>query len=262
MMKPDTSEWKPITREHAASTGWIFRDNGYGTITRALDEWIITDREQRSFMTFSLMLANAHWTKISDQVATMPTFDSGPDHSDLLFDRLDGLMPHDYEWMLFSGILKDAVTAYEVYLANAMDEVLLRQGLQRKDKSTAPSRLELEGFYAVLGLKPQAQGVSHVVRLRNLLTHVRGRLHNSKERARYGRGSGVFVGDIAHLDERRVLRHMETLGRAIHRLDPVLWAYAWKRGSQIPPELIITETVEEAPPRNPGLERFADLVPE
>lgn len=261
-MKPETSEWKPITREHAVSRGWVFRDDGYGRITRALDEWIITDREQRSFMSVSLTLANAHWNKVSDQIASMPTFNDCPDHADLLFDRLDGLMPHEYEWMLFSGVLKDAVTAYEVYLTHAMDEVLRNQRLQRTDQTTAPSRLELEAFYTVLGLKPRAGSVAHVIGLRNMLSHTRGKLHTSKERARYGHGRGSFSAEVAHLDQRTVIRHMETLKRATHRLDPVLWTYAWKQKNQIPRKLILSEAVEEAPPLDPKLKRFAGLVPD
>jgi hypothetical protein len=252
-----------MTRERAEGSGWVFRDDGCGTITRALDEWIITDRDQRAFMEASLTLATAHWSKISEEVTTMPISDGGPDHADLLFDRLGGLMPDEYEWMLLSGVLKDAVTAYEVYLTNAMDEVLRSQGLQRNDQTRTPSWEQFDAFYAILGLKPRAHGVSHVVRLRNVLTHVRGRLRTKKDRARYGQeSSGMFSSDVAHLDEKSVTRHMGTLGRAACELDPVLWAYAWKRANQIPRELLITEAMDETPPPDPDLEQFADLVPD
>ena len=104
--------------------------------------------------------------------------------------------------------------------------------------------------------------MSHVVGLRNVLTHVRGRLRTKKERARYGQGSGVFGPDVAHLDEKSVTRHMATLGHAACELDPVLWAYAWQRANQIPHELLITEAMGETPPPDPDLEKFADLVPD
>jgi hypothetical protein len=208
------------------SAGWRDSDNGCGTVTQAYDEWFFVDRDMRQFMNTTLRLAternDAEWAHVMSQ----PAWDGGPDPVDAFYDRLGGLMPHDYEWMLLAAVLRDAVTAYEVYLGKANDEVLKSHGLKRRRSDRTPGWPEFEHRYGLLGLRPKPADVKHIIDLRDLLTHRRGELRTEEDRSRFADQDESF-GGLAHLTEQSVLGYLDVLGQNVRDVDPVMWAYGW-----------------------------------
>jgi hypothetical protein len=227
MTEDATSAWRPLTRGEAISAGWMDSDIGCGTVTRAYDEWFYVDRDMRQFMSTTLRLAternDAEWADVMRQ----PAWDGSPEPVDVFYDRLGGLTPHDYEWMLLAAVLRDAVTAYEVYLGKAFDEVLNRHGRKRRQSDRTPGWRELERSYALLGLKPKTADVKHIIDLRDLLTHRRGALRTEADRSRFSDQDEAFGGYLAHLTEGLVLGYCDVLAQNVRDVDPVMWAYGW-----------------------------------
>lgn len=156
-------------------------------------------------------------------------------------------MPHDYEWMLFSGVVRDAVTSYEVYLTGAIDELLSYHGQQRLNAERSPNWPKFHELYGLLGLDPQPPGVKHIVGLRDVLTHHRGALRTEELRATYAQDDGIY-GDVAHLDAATVTAHLDTLGKVAREVDSVVWAYRWKRLDRLPPgHLLMPKLTEKVP---------------
>jgi hypothetical protein len=63
---------------------------------------------------FHLMEAQLY-ERTRNEVAERPSDGEGPGLPDAFEDEVEGLYTEDFEWMLFSNILKDGVTAFEVY---------------------------------------------------------------------------------------------------------------------------------------------------
>lgn len=210
------------------TAGWFDHDNGMGTVTEAWDEWFFIDRDQRQYLEFTLSLAaeryDAEWARAQRE----PGYADGPDVFDVFYSRVGGLLPIDHEWMTLAAVLRDAMTAYEVYVSKAIDEVLSAHGLQRKNTERTPGWAEMARTCKILGLKPNPEPVKQIIELRDILTHRRGELRTQSDRDRFGEGSESF-GRLAHLTRESVLGYLDQLGAMTRLLDPVLWAYSWGR---------------------------------
>ena len=96
--------------------------------TRAFDEWRLVDRDIRAYLRFGLKIVDHAYDEIWNEAANEPSSGEGPELPDVFHKRVDGIWSHDFQWMFLSGGLKDAVTAYEVYMEKAMEEILQHNG--------------------------------------------------------------------------------------------------------------------------------------
>ena len=230
----------PLTTAEAVAAGWKEHPNGCSTATDAFDKWLLVDRDQRAFLTVSLeagtkALADL-WTQAEDECR----YSEYPDaHLDRYHELAQGLWPQDYEWFLLTSVLRDAVSAYEVYLENAMNRVLESHGVERSRSDWAPRWAEhLTFFKGLLGVDPRPPEVLRIIKLRNLLTHRRGELRTAAEREEFGRnaiddpdpeGLDIFPHASISMSSARTIEYLDTLGRAVRTVDPVAWVYSYGR---------------------------------
>lgn len=149
-----------------------------------------------------------------------------PDHElpDPFHGAVGGLWPHDFEWMHPSGALKDAVTAFEVYLEKAAEEALHRHGLTlpKKKNDQSPGWCGLVGFWKKLCVDVGPPEVRQVRNLRHLLTHRRGELRTEKLRSEHQDPEEPLQG-LVSLTEEGVLSAMRQLEDAVQSADPVAY---------------------------------------
>src|SRR5436190_10509670 len=98
-------------------------DENAGRVTRSFSDWYLVDCDQRVFARKGLEFAKEVYDRVWDELARQPGDPDGPELPDLFHDAIDGLWPHDFEWMHLTGVVKDAVTNFEVYLERAADEI-------------------------------------------------------------------------------------------------------------------------------------------
>lgn len=180
---------QPISHAAAVARGWRVPGNEMGSVTRAWEEWFHVDQDQRTWTDQTLTWAQEHYEREWDVISRSPAHPDGPDPVEMLYDSLGGLMPHEHEWLTLAATIRDAVSAYEVYLSKAFDEVLEHHGFVRKQRFATARWNELHEFATILGVDIKPPGVATLTDLRNILTHQRGELR--QERAlpsRQGRG--------------------------------------------------------------------------
>jgi hypothetical protein len=200
-----------------------------GTVSRAFDDWTLTDQDIRAYLKVSMQLAQTEYERRWDESMSAPGEDGDPD------DAIEGLNLLEYEWMLLSSVLKDAVTTFEVYLEKAATEVLNHHKLGFKLK---PGRtvewIPLVRFYReYLGLDVATDGVKRIRQLRHLLTHSRGELRTEELRREFGDQSDVFLSRNAELTQEQVVRMLDELADVVRAVDPTVWRVAWTR-DQVP----------------------------
>jgi hypothetical protein len=169
--------------------------------TRSFDQWSRAERQLRSFLRFGLRFGDEGLERVWKQIERQPS-DGSEDTIDIFDRELEGLGPHEFEWMLAAATVRDAVTLYEVYLEQTGGEVLLRHGLEwGSDES--PRWRELREFYLLVGIDLyEDKSVRMVRRLRHLLTHRRGAVETEADRAAYG-SAYPFVYETVELNEHR-----------------------------------------------------------
>ena len=147
---------------------------------------------------------------------------------------VEGLYQQDFEWMLFSGVLKDAVTAFEVYLERAADEVLRwlqEPPLHRFKSEESPRWATIRQFYEErLGCTFPIE-IQQIRRLRHILVHQRGELRSEEQRSQFGDAEEDaekwFPADEVQLTEESVLRTLNALAEAVHQVDAKVYRVSW-----------------------------------
>lgn len=79
--------------------GWRTPGNEMGSVTAAWEEWLHVDTDQRIWTEQTLAWAQQHYESEWEKIAHSPGDPYGPEPIDLLYDSLQGLMPHEHEWM-------------------------------------------------------------------------------------------------------------------------------------------------------------------
>jgi hypothetical protein len=202
-------------------------DEKAGRVSQSFDEWVLTDGDQRSFLRLGLAFAEQAYEQIWDEAGREPGDPDGPEQIDVFEERVGGLHEHDYAWMHCSGILRDAVTSFEVYLEKAREEILKHQGQPIEVPERAPLYRELKDFFGALGVDIDAEGVGEVRQLRHFLTHRRGEIRTSALRERYAAEAEGLGPLNVELSEAPVLDAMGALGRAARRIDMAVYRYSW-----------------------------------
>jgi hypothetical protein len=210
-------------------------DEQTGSVTRAFDDWRLTDSDIRAFLKVSDQFVQKEYKRIWDELANSPGDPDGPELPDLFGDAVDGLWPSDHKWMLLSSVVKDGVTAFEVYLEKAANEVRKVHGLaDLKGKSGFLAWGDLRAFYKNhLGLSIDTAEVKRIRKLRHLLTHSRGELRSEADRRAFGDPSKVFPSRQAKLSPDQVVNMLDELGEAVWQVDPTVLRFAWT-GDRVP----------------------------
>src|SRR5664280_1840450 len=93
-----------------------------GRVTRAYDDWHLSEQELRAFLRLASAFSEegyaARWTRILHHPGS-----EDADILDLMDRDVDGLIPHQFEWLLGNFCVRDGTTLYEVYLEKALEEV-------------------------------------------------------------------------------------------------------------------------------------------
>ena len=205
-------------------------DERQGRVSRAFDEWKITEREQRTFLRLGLRLATASYTQLWEEAGAEPyDEDSGKEQIDAFEEKVDGLHEHDFAWMQSAGVLKDAVTIFEVYLEKAREEVLVEHGHRLEIPAKSPHWSELKKFFRQLGVEIETEQVARVRDLRHFLTHRRGELRTDEQRDRYAKDSEERWAIYVPLTEDQVLAIMDELAATVRTIDPAVYRHSWGR---------------------------------
>ncbi len=105
--------------------GW--NEDG-GAVSGAFNEWSFVDQDIRAFLSLSTRWAtrlyDETWKQAEGEFSAIfdPDRHTGDEHVGLFASEVEGLWPNDYAWMLRAAVVRDAVTAFEVYLEKGLDE--------------------------------------------------------------------------------------------------------------------------------------------
>jgi hypothetical protein len=208
------------------TAGWSERD---GSVTRAFDEWRLVDADIRRFLQMVGRWTDERYEHLWAEIGARPASDQSDTQEAVFHGEVGGLEPTDFHWMLGAAALRDAVTAFEVYLEQAGSEVLRAHRKAWKVKEgRSPEWRDLVGFYDALGVDLRAEPVVRIRQLRHLLAHQRGELRTADLRARYA-SIDETAGWLADVDEAVVLRHCDSLAAVVREVDPIAWTYSWGR---------------------------------
>lgn len=214
--------------------------------TRAFDEWRLVDNDIRAYLRFGLSVAEHAYDEIWEKAANEPSDGEGPELPDVFHKRVDGVWPHDFQWMFLAGGLKDSVTAYEVYLEKAIEEVLQHNGFTiaqfTDERSLGWGRL-VQFYDSALGLSIDSDEVTRVRTIRHLLVHKRGELRTEDQRVAYRSVGDFGVSRDIRLELDETLGHMAILASSVSTVDPIAWESSWGRNtsSQLQ-EYLLTES--------------------
>jgi len=189
----------------------------------AYSEWSQADNEIRAFLRLSTEWSekgyDSEWTKATEIANTYfdPDVHSGDEHVSHFSDSVDDLWPNDFTWMLMSSVIKDGVTAFEVYIEHAAQEILncfrvhFDGHAHQIWLADAPSWAKLSDVYSAFGIPVASERVREVRNLRHFLTHQRGMIRSEEELGRFALPEDIsrpFLDiDRAEVERRVPLRH-------------------------------------------------------
>lgn len=203
--------------------------SGFGATTAAFVEWSTTDSDLRAFLDLTTRWINERFQQVWDEIGRQPWYDGAPEQDELFYRALGGIEPIDYDWMLQSSVVRDAVSAYEVYLEKAGEEVLHRHGHTWKvSLGRTPRWGDMVAFYhRKLGIEVDSDRVKHIRQLRHSLTHLRGELRTSEQRQAFGRNAdGGFLGYRAELSVETATVILDDLASSVRDIDRVAWRFS------------------------------------
>ncbi len=232
--------------------GW--NEDG-GAVSGAFNEWSFVDQDIRAFLSLSTRWAtrlyDETWKQAEGEFSAIfdPDRHTGDEHVGLFASEVEGLWPNDYAWMLRAAVVRDAVTAFEVYLEKGLDEAFNRRGLaitRKEGRPSPPWRVLVKG-HKVLGNDVDTGRIKQIRYLRHLLSHQRGELRTEKMRVRFAQHhllaasldpqleDGEYLGSKVQLAEATVEGVLDGLAAGVREADKRVWAIAW--GGAPAPEL-------------------------
>jgi hypothetical protein len=205
-------------------------DEKAGYVTTAFSDWFSADQDIRGFLANSLEFNRDGYDRLWRQIGEQPGDPDGPEHIDLFLDAARGVNPLDHDWMLLSAALKDAVTAFEVYLETAAEEMFRRHGLPFNRSS--PDRTlpwgELVERWDRFDIPIGNEDIRTIRRIRHILTHRRGELRTEDERMRFA-SADTLASRLVDLTEETVTAFIDTIGDHVRSLDAKAYAFTWGR---------------------------------
>ncbi|MFJ8627497.1 hypothetical protein ACIRD3_32310 [Kitasatospora sp. NPDC093550] len=249
-------------RAHASYAVRVDRDSrDRGGPTAAFEAWESHDRDIRAFISLSTAWSSsgfkAAWQSSAEQHRRRGGRQRELDRGDwIVFNTFDekvhGLWQHNYAWMLEASALKDAVTAFEIYLEHVLHEVLKQHRVRRAGlwgtlhvkvgrHQQSPAWPILAKAHEVLGAPVDQSPIKEIRAIRHLLTHQRGELRTPELRerwkdhlSRYGVWTDEdweFIQARVDLGEAKVLGMMDALARVVRVVDGGLVAMRDSRSS-------------------------------
>lgn len=227
--------------------GW---DEASGTVSRSFDKWKLVDKDIRAFLNLTTRWAASKyeetWNAAEQETDTGSLLNQ--ETADEFSRRVEHLWPHDYEWMLRAAVVRDAVTAFEVYLEKSLDEVLARRArvkIKRQRAHESPPWYTLVDGHRMIGNEVANDRIKHIRALRHTLAHQRGELRTEEMRQKFAVDfvlatnvdSGEEIWDRAHvggkvqLTSEVVSAVLDNLGLAVRSADHRVWAIAWGRAA-------------------------------
>ena len=220
---PERGESESSGREDRAVAGWSEKE---GHVSDAFNDWRFVEADQRSFLRLGLKFSRESYARIWREAGEEPWYDDGPEQLDVFQDRVDGLHEADFEWMHLAGVLREAVTGFEVYLEKAREEVLRHQGRPTEIAERSPHWHILVDFFAKLGAEVNSEKVEAVRTLRHFLAHRRGELRTAEQRERFAPSDPRWALN-AELSESQVLRDMDVLSACVRVCDARVYGCTW-----------------------------------
>lgn len=220
--------------------------------SHAFDDWRATESDIRAYLELSERWSVAAYAKTLEEAKCEFSQRFDPDNDDPedyyydFLNRTGGLCEVDYLWMLRAGVLRDAVTAFEVYAEKSAEEVLRRWSATDADGKShrmapfvdkhrvSPSWGTLRRIHRALGNDLETDDVKYIRDLRHLLAHQRGELRTEQLRERFimetgPRRGGPFDSSDIPLTHDRVLQMMDDLALVVRTCDAAVWIHTWGR---------------------------------
>jgi len=236
--------------------------------SHAFDDWKAVDADIRAFLQLSETWSTRSYADALSDAEREVSQRFDPDNDDpeeYFYDfmsRVGYLSESDYQWMLRAAVLRDAVTAFEVYVEKSAKEVIgriraknadgavLRLTLLTPKRFASPSWPTLCRIHEALGNNVDVEGVKYVRDLRHLLAHQRGELRTKKLREKFvaetgPRRGGPFDSRDVPLTSIRVVQMMDDLAAVARASDATIWRHTW--GGEVPTELIALADQEGGP---------------
>lgn len=203
-------------------------DEKQGRVSRAFDDWKLIDHDQRTFLRLGLAFATSEYDRLWKESEAEPYEEGGPDLIESFEEKVDGLYQQDFDWMHLAGVVRDAVTNFEVYLEKAREEVLRRHGQPVDTAGKAPRWPSLKSFFSQLDVEIETVDLKGVRELRHFLSHRRGELRTDELRRRFQETHSDLIPPwMVELSEARVLESMDILARAVRLIDPSVYEHTW-----------------------------------
>ncbi|WP_151775825.1 hypothetical protein [Streptomyces abyssomicinicus] len=231
----------------------------HGSVSRAFDHWRKADAENKAFLKltgkWSTEAFERQWKQAEDALSEVfdPEVHDGDEHVGMFLNAVGGLWPFSHQWMVEASVLKNGVTAFEVYLEKAAQEVLEgwrvtvdgRQGthqlrLKRPKGFASPSWKTLVTAHSVLGSTVETLDVEWARDLRHLLTHQNGELRTEEALEKFRvtdaeADAYARVGGRVHLGVERVVGVLDKLASVVRHADVAVHAYVWgEKRRQVP----------------------------
>jgi hypothetical protein len=218
--------------EEFSSSDW---DEAAQRVTRAFNDWKLAEPRLRTFLSLGLGFLTEGVERTWEEIGRRPALDDGLAQIDV-FDEEVGLYPQDFEWMHAAGVLRDAVSAFEVYLEKAREEVRRAHGHDDVVEEQAPHWGQLRSFFLDIGVEIQTADVAKVRDLRHFLTHRRGELRTPALRRQFA-SEHVMPPLAVEMSEAQVIAAMDVLAAVVRSVDPAAWRYSWgrQRSATLPP---------------------------
>jgi len=206
--------------------GWS--DQPFGSTTRAFDEWRLVDGDLRTFLSLTTKWMDERFASLWREIGERPGDPEGPDHYDVFYDEV-GIDSSDYHWILRAAVVRDAVSAFEIYLEKASEEVLRRARLQWKLRGgRSPNYNDIVEFYrSQLGVDVGTTEVRRIRQLRHILTHQRGELRTKEAREQFGSSEDTFPDYRVELLPPAVAQVLDDLGGVVRQADQAAWQYIY-----------------------------------
>lgn len=234
---------------HDSAMAW---DERAGRVSRSFDEWRFVDKDIRAFLNLTMnwarRLYEETWNEAERDEEKLAASNATDFASFKSFeDRIEGLWPDDYQWILYAATIKEAVTAFEVYLEKSLDEVLGRRMRARVKRSPgkSPRWDVLVKGHELIESNVSTERVQHIRALRHILTHQRGELRTETMRARFAADyllavnadtgeeiwDRAYIGGKVQLARTTVDAVLDDLGTTVREVDRRVWAVAYGRAS-------------------------------
>ncbi|WP_063010647.1 hypothetical protein [Nocardia nova] len=191
--------------------------------TRAFGEWRAIDHDSRVFLELTTTVMNERFDALWKEIGERPGDPDGYDEVIDIFDREVKIQPIDYHWMLEAAVVRDAVTAFEVYLEKVGSE--LGHDWKMKDGKSPFWDSMTKYFATEFGLTIETERTKEIRRLRHILAHQRGELRTKELREKYGTDPAFprFPSHQAELSPATVTQILDDLGDIVRAVDSAAW---------------------------------------